>query len=42
MNIHAAPARPISKGSIIEVLISDASFTENSHDQTPFSIHNIR
>ncbi|MEQ4257006.1 hypothetical protein [Pseudomonas syringae] len=42
MNIHAAPARPISKGSIIEALISDTSFTENSHCQTPFSIHNIR
>ncbi|WP_262984216.1 hypothetical protein [Pseudomonas syringae] len=42
MNTLAAPARSISKGSIIEALISDVLFTENSHYQTPFSIHNIR
>ncbi|WP_275087179.1 hypothetical protein [Pseudomonas congelans] len=42
MNTHTAPARSISKGSIIDALISDTSFTENPHYQTPFSIHNIR
>ncbi|WP_255301091.1 hypothetical protein [Pseudomonas syringae] len=42
MNTLAAPARSTSKGSIIEALISDALFTENSHYQTPFPIHNIR
>ncbi|WP_280528280.1 hypothetical protein [Pseudomonas syringae] len=42
MNTHAAPARSISKGSIIEALIGDTSFTENSHCQPPFSTHNIR
>lgn len=42
MNTHTAPARSISKGSIIEALISETSFTENQHYQTPFSIHNIR
>ncbi|MDY2565893.1 hypothetical protein ABNM12_12850 [Pseudomonas syringae] len=42
MNTHAAPARSISKGSIIEALIGDTSFTEHSHYQTPFSMHTIR
>ncbi|MEE1990564.1 hypothetical protein QPL90_03440 [Pseudomonas syringae pv. syringae] len=43
MNTNAAPARSISKGSIIEAWIGDTSlFTEHSHYQTPFSIHTIR
>ncbi|WP_275087336.1 hypothetical protein [Pseudomonas congelans] len=42
MNTHTAPARSISKGSIIDALISNTSFTENPYYLTPFSIHNIR